>query len=254
MKNIPDLHDWQKMKAIHPLLPHIVREVLRHVPATQTLVLYGSQVTKDTDAYSDYDVLIITPAEKVPDFDERAAIEKNLAQQYGIRTQVMATSPSALWLELRLNPYVRHWIEHGIIVGDNTVFSDPLPPLAKEGARVSLGSIETDLELMTEESNGRRSQAEVLYRALRMLLLLRAAICGNYSFDVREEAEKRLGTTLVRRLRNPKGRLSTHDLTRLKQEVQTLLKEVRALVNLMPENTSDEELRRHVWIYKQEAV
>lgn len=254
MRTIPDLRDWSKMEAINPMLPHIAREVLRRVPRAQTLVFYGSQVMGGTDQYSDYDVLIIVPSNDVPSFQERAEIERTLAEQHGVKVQIAATSPTAVWLELRLNPYLRHWVEQGIVVGNGSTFAEPLPPLAREGARVSLGSIENDIELMIEDGDGRRSRGEVLFRALRMLLLLQAAIQGDYTVDVRKKAEELLGTTAVRRLRNPKGRLSAHDVARLETEVQRLLVTVRKLVDNMPENNSDEELREHVDLYRREAA
>jgi len=224
------------------------------VPKTQTLIFYGSQVTGDTDRYSDYDVLIIAPSDEVPGFQERAEIEKALASQHGIKVQIAASSPSAIWLELRLNPYLRHWVEQGIVLGDSSMFAEPLPPLAKEGARVSLGSIENDLELMIEEGDGRRSRGEVLFRALRMLLLLQAAIQGDYPIDVGQKTEELLGAALVRRLRNPKGRLSVDDMVCLEATVQKLLAIVREQVDKMPENASDKELREHVPIYRREAA
>ncbi|MFQ6014238.1 MAG: nucleotidyltransferase domain-containing protein [Anaerolineae bacterium] len=254
MRRIPNLRDWEKLAAINPMLPNIARVVLRRVPGAQTLVFYGSQITGDTDQYSDYDVLIIAPSDDVPGFRERAEIEKVLEKQHGIKVQVAATSPTAAWLELRLKLYLRHWLEQGVILGDGSTFPEPLPPLAKEGARVSLGSIENDLELMIEDGDGRRSRGEVLFCALRMLLLLRAAIQGDYSVNVRRKAEELLGTTAVRRLRNPKGRLSADDVAHLEMQVERLLAEVRELAAKMAENTSDEDLREQVEIYRREAA
>jgi len=241
MKRIPNLHEWHKLAEFDPLLPAIAKEVLRAYPTTQALLFYGSHIQGRVDGYSDYDVLAIMPSEDVPDWWERGELAAKLRERYGIKLEFVVTSPGVAWLELRIAPYLRHWLESGVVLGDGNIFPEPLPPLAKEGARVSLGSIECDLEIL-EEAGSRRWKGEILMRALRRLILLRAAISGQYPYDLKREVEQLVGATTSRRLRNPKGRVQPDDLERLRLQVERLQREVKDLAAAMPENASDQDL------------
>jgi predicted nucleotidyltransferase len=244
MQRIPTLHHWRKLAAINPRLADVAEELLRHIPTAIALVFYGSQVEGETDQYSDYDVLVIAPSSDVPGWRERTRLLGELAERLGVKVQLVTMSPKAAWLELRLKPYLRHWLERGVILGDGSIFAEPFPPLAKLGARDCLITIEIDLEEMIEEEDGRRWKGEQFLRALCRLLMVRAAIGGSYGSDVKQEVKALIGATTLRRLRNPKRRVSAEDVARLKAALDALLAEVRELIEAMPENSSDREIRR----------
>lgn len=244
MRRIPNLHHWRKLAAISPRLADIAEELLLHIPTTIALVFYGSQVEGETDRYSDHDVLVIAPSSDIPAWREQTRLVEELAARFGVKVQLVTMSPEAAWLELRLKPYLRHWLERGIILGDGSIFTEPFPPLAKLGARDCLITIEIDLEEMTEEKDGGRWKSEQFLRALRRLLMVRAAIGGNYRSNVKQEVEALIGATTLKRLRNPKGRVSVEVATRLKAALDALLAEVKELIEAMPENSSDWEIRR----------
>lgn len=244
MQRIPNLHHWRKLAAINPKLADVAEELLRRIPTTIALVFYGSQVEGEADQYSDYDVLVIAPSSDVPGWRERTRLAGELAERLGVKVQLITMSPEAAWLELRIKPYLRHWLERGVILGDGLIFAEPLPPLAKLGARDCLTTIEIDLEEMTEKEDGRRWKGEQFLRALRRLLIVRAAIGRNYRSDVKQELEALIGATTLKRLRNPKGRVSAEDVNRLTTALDTLLAEVKELIEAMPENSSDWEIRR----------
>jgi predicted nucleotidyltransferase len=253
MKRIRDLRDRRELVKLDPNLTIIADAVMRTFPATKAILFYGSQVQGQPDGYSDYDVLAILPSSEVPDLWERAEIERELRERHGLRVHFSATSPETAWLELRMAPYLRHWLEQGVLLGDGDVFQEPFPPLAKEGARVTLGSIENDLDLMIEQGDSRRWRAEVLMRALRSLILLRTAIWGRYPCDLRGEVETEVGAAIVKRLRNPKGRIRPDDLERLERRVKELLRQVKELAAAMPENASDREVRQ-LRLYAKDAA
>jgi len=225
-----------------PLLSQLASALYERFPQLISLAFFGSRVAGEPDEHSDYDVLLILPEGLA--WKERGKAELDLERQFGVRLQLVVTSPRGVEFYTRLEPSFRFWLKEAVILGKAEILNGDLPPVARQGCLGSLLEAELDLEEAQEETT-LDERGRNYYRILRKILIVKGVIEGDYSYAwLREELRKLLGERWIALLRQPGAHFSREEVETIADIVRDKLAEVKAKAEVMSPNESDEFLNR----------
>lgn len=225
---------FQRLQATHPPLFRLALAVYQRFPALSALVLYGSQVTGRADKYSDFDVLLILP---VPT-EHAIVIQKELEKKLGIKLHLTIYSEKTFETLVLSEPYLKFWLTEGILLDEKGILVHAMKNTAKLGHLEHMETACHYYRLGEGESVPAR-RASYYFTALKMLFMIKEALCLNYRYRVvRERLAGIIGEESIQRIRKGKA-ISPAVLTRLRTSCRAAVRQVRRGLARLGENEAD---------------
>jgi predicted nucleotidyltransferase len=225
---------YVKLQSIkkHRKLYNLTIKIFQNFPNLKMLILYGSQVFGKRDKYSDYDVLLILP--------ERPENWKELVHELekDIKLHMTVYSEQAYKFLLISEPYLKFWLNEGLIFDESGLLSKTSPPTAKTAYFENLLTAENYLNLAKKESDSLK-RAKYCLTVLEILLMIENSLNLSYDFNrVKKEIEKLFGSQLLSAIRL-KSTIQTSTSLKAVEIAFKKYGEVRKMLSLIGENESD---------------
>lgn len=234
--------ELKELEKKDPIMQQIGLRLLEKFPYISAMVFFGSRVNGIPDERSDYDIFVLMPAGL--SWKERGMTEIELKKNMGVKVQFIVSSPGASKFFLRVNPYLRFWLEEGILLGDFKKIVKDAPPLSKQGCIDSVIDLKLDVDDVKVERD-LNEKAKSYYSILRRLLIVEQAIEDNYSYVMlMSELETLIGKRLFNTLKSARPVLQKEELHTLEQIIQSRLEDISKKAHSMKENVSDKYLQR----------
>lgn len=222
------------LKAKNPRLYRLASEIYSRFPLLRMLVLFGSQLTGETDKFSDFDVLLVLPSP----LENREEVGRDLEEKLKIKLHFTAYSEYAYRIFLYSEAHVRLWLSNGMIFDETSELSKLAPPVARRAFMEEIFTALTFLRV-SRIDNVRTKKADYIFKALRILAIVHGMLCGDYDYSsVRKTLYSLLGETVVSKIRNSRP-LTDGEFKSLSKACSGMLGRVRAKLKLMGDNSSD---------------
>lgn len=222
------------LEAKNPKLYGLAAEIYSRFPLLRMLVLFGSQVTGETDKFSDFDVLLVLPEP----LENRKEVASSLEEKLGIKLHFTAYSEHAYRIFLYAEAHVRLWLSNGMIF-DEAGLSKLAPPVAKRAFMEEIFTAHTYLRISRIKGGDTGRHAGYLLTAMRIALIVKGMVGLDYDYShVRERLDALLGEGVLSKIRAG-GRLSEEEFDRLSKSCSRELRQAKAMVESLKENESD---------------
>lgn len=227
-----------ELRAKDEKLYQLALEIFKKYSDLKALVLYGSRISTTADALSDYDILVIT--ESAHDRSENREIERELAENLGIKVHLTVYSEKGFRTFTMTEPHLKFWLNDAVVLTESWK-QGALPPTAKWGYKEALYMAKGYIDVGDEDRGSFRATCYLV--ALKMILMAEHALKLDYDYEnVREEMEHLVGKSLVQAVRkdrlSPKG-VRKKQIEKLARIVRERLKKLRSKLDLIGENESD---------------
>lgn len=188
-----------------PLMRRITQSIRARLPDVTAVVFFGSRVAGASDAFSDYDALVLLP--EGLESDQRECVKLELRVAFP-KAKLDLVFGSERWLldNLRVEAYYRFWLENGIATFGHVPKVDRYPTLYKDALDSRLNIIRSEIKVIEAWSPNLQQEASGYLRILKHLILIEHALRGDYSNQsVWTEMDALLGAKLIGVLRDPKA-------------------------------------------------
>lgn len=223
------------LEAKNPRLYRLAAEIYSRFPLLRMLVLFGSQVTGDTDKFSDFDVLLVIPEP----LENRKEVAQELEKKLGIKLHFTAYSEHAYRIFLYAEAHVRLWLSNGMILDETGGLSKLAPPIARRALMEEIFTALTYLRISRIRGGDARRDASYLLTALRLALIVKGMAGLDYDYShVREKLDALLGKDTLSKIRAG-VRLSKGEFDKLSKLCSHEVRTARAMVESLKENESD---------------
>jgi len=209
-------------------------ESFKRAPKLSMLVLYGSQITGLADKHSDFDVLLVVPEKSV----DEESLKKGLEEKIGAKVHLTVYSEKAFETMVVCEPYLKYWLNEGMIFDEKNLLKKAMKPVAKLGLVEFLETARNYIEVAKNETSLAR-KAKYYFTALKILLMIKNAIGWNYDYGlVKRHFMKTLGEKFVDKIRLGK-KITSEETKAIEQFCLKEVSETENLASLVGENESD---------------
>ncbi len=169
-----------KRKSISdPLMRKITQKIRARLPHATAIIFFGSRVAGTSDAFSDYDVLVLLP--EGLDENGRETIKQKMKSAFpDVTVDLVIGSERWLRANLRREEHLRFWLENGVITYGNLTQIKRYPPLYKDVLATKLDLIMARFLLAQGWSRTLYFEARQYLRILKQLMLIEFALRKNY--------------------------------------------------------------------------
>ncbi len=214
------------------LMNQITTKIRACLPEATAVIFFGSRVAGVSDAFSDYDVLVLLP--EGLELDERQRIKKEIQVTFPkVNLDMIIGSERWLLGSLRVEAHYRFWLENGIATYGHVPRVKRYPPLYKDALDSRLNIIGSEIKVIEAWSRNLHQEAGGYLRILKHLVLIEHALEKDYSNrSVWADVERLLGIDLIRVLHDPRAtrRIRRPMLLRVRRAMRRKFAEVRRQV------------------------